>query len=230
MIKAILSAATILSMSAGSAFAQGKQVNANNSKPAVKFLDNISVEVAPTPASNEPANSNWKAEFLSAPKKELPAVAPSMDIEKAHQLQFKYSLLLDLEVENVQNLNLLLLLDEWMGTRYRLGGTDKSGIDCSAFMQTIFSGYYKMNLPRTAREQYAASVRISRTELKEGDLVFFNTTGGVSHVGMYLANNKFVHASSSGVTISDLFEDYWMKRFVGVGRIEDPATLASMKP
>lgn len=228
MIKAILSTATIMLLAAGSANAQGKQNSTNNSKPAVKFLDNISVDVAPAAPTNEA--SNWKAEYLAAPKKELPAPASSVDIEKANHLQFKFSLLLDTEVEAVQNLPLYLLIDEWLGTRYRLGGNDKSGIDCSAFTQTIFANYFKQNLPRTAREQYAASQRISRTELKEGDLVFFNTTGGVSHVGMYLTNNKFVHASSSGVTISDLYDDYWMKRFVGVGRIEDGAALASSRP
>jgi murein DD-endopeptidase / murein LD-carboxypeptidase len=59
--------------------------------------------------------------------------------------------------------------------------------------------------------------------LKEGDLVFFNTTGGVSHVGVYLQNNKFVHASTSGgVMISDLDESYWAKRFIGIGRYQKP--------
>jgi lipoprotein Spr len=121
----------------------------------------------------------------------------------------------------VKNINLVSLIDEWMGTRYRLGGTSKSGIDCSAFMQVLFTGIYGISLPRTAREQYNMSQRISRTDLKEGDLIFFNTTGGVSHVGMYLQNNKFVHASSSGVTISDIFDEYWVKRFIGVGRVQD---------
>jgi len=102
-----------------------------------------------------------------------------------------------------------------------MGGTTKTGIDCSALMQVFFTALYGVALPRTAREQFNLSRKISRTELKEGDLVFFNTTGGVSHVGMYLQNNKFIHASSGGVTISDLFDDYWMRRFKGVGRIED---------
>jgi lipoprotein Spr len=124
------------------------------------------------------------------------------------------------------------LLDEWLGTRYRLGGTDKEGIDCSAFMQVLFTRLYGINLPRTAREQYTVSQKLSRAELKEGDLVFFNTIGGVSHVGMYLQNNKFVHASSGGVTISDLYEDYWLKKLIGVGRV-DVSLLngsASIKP
>jgi lipoprotein Spr len=76
-------------------------------------------------------------------------------------------------------------------------------------------------MPRTAREQYSACRKISRTEIKQGDLLFFNTRGGVSHVGIYLQNNKFVHAASSGgVMISDVYEDYWVKHFVGAGRFE----------
>ncbi len=124
------------------------------------------------------------------------------------------------------------VIDPWMGTRYRLGGSSKDGIDCSALMQVLFSSLYGINLPRTAREQYGFSHKISRTSLKEGDLVFFNTIGGVSHVGMYLQNNKFIHASSGGVMISDLYDDYWLKRIVGVGRVDSPQTamLLSLKP
>ena len=62
--------------------------------------------------------------------------------------------------------------------------------------------------------------KISRTHLRTGDLIFFNTRGGVSHVGVYLQNNKFIHAStSSGVMISDLYDSYWLRRFIGVGRM-----------
>ena len=97
-------------------------------------------------------------------------------------------------------------------------------------MQTFFASLYSLTLPRTAREQYNASRRISRAELREGDLVFFNTVGGISHVGMYLQNNKFVHASSGGVTVSDLFDEYWMKKFIGAGRMENLALASTAKP
>ena len=78
--------------------------------------------------------------------------------------------------------------------------------------------------------QYDFSRRVSRTELKEGDLLFFNTRGGVSHVGMYLANNKFVHASNRGVAISDMFDSYYSTRLVGVGRVLDDSQLAMTSP
>jgi lipoprotein Spr len=76
-------------------------------------------------------------------------------------------------------------------------------------------------LPRTSREQAAYCKEIQKEELKEGDLVFFNTGRGISHVGLYMANNKFVHASTSmGVVISSLDEPYWKRRYVKSGRLE----------
>lgn len=225
MIKAILSTVTILFFIGiyQPVSAQAKQVSLNSSKGDVKFLDDISVEVAPINYSNSDPSTVFtskKSETVLNSKKVVES-SSKPEIEAAQKLQFKYALILDTEVEMVKNINLVSLIDEWMGTRYRLGGTSKSGIDCSAFMQVLFTGIYGISLPRTAREQYNMSQRISRTDLKEGDLIFFNTTGGVSHVGMYLQNNKFVHASSSGVTISDIFDEYWVKRFIGVGRVQE---------
>jgi lipoprotein Spr len=142
-------------------------------------------------------------------------------IEAASGTQLKFSILLNTEVEQVQNLALLSLIDEWYGTRYELGGSTKEGIDCSAFVQVVYSQLFQIPMPRTAREQYSTCRKILRTEIKQGDLLFFNTRGGVSHVGIYLQNNKFVHAASSGgVMISDVYEDYWVKHFVGAGRYE----------
>jgi lipoprotein Spr len=101
-----------------------------------------------------------------------------------------------------------------------MGGSTKEGIDCSAFVNTLMLSVYAINLPRTSKEQYEAAVKINDDELSEGDLVFFNTKGGISHVGIYLANNKFVHASTSGgVMISDLNEAYWKARYKGAGRV-----------
>jgi lipoprotein Spr len=127
---------------------------------------------------------------------------------------------LDAEVEQVPSIDLLTSIDQWMGTPYRMGGTTKAGIDCSGFVQTIYAAVYKINIPRTSKDQYNFCHAIPYDELKTGDLVFFNTTGGVSHVGIYLQNNKFVHAFSSGVNISDLNDEYYAKRFIGAGRID----------
>lgn len=146
-------------------------------------------------------------------------VAHSTDIEKAKTIQFTYANKLGTEVEAITNFKLFEIIDEWWGTPYRMGGHTKAGIDCSAFVNTLLAGVYAVNLPRTAREQYAAVTKITNDELSEGDLVFFNTRGGISHVGVYLTNNKFVHASTSGgVMISDLNESYWKARYKGAGR------------
>ncbi len=134
--------------------------------------------------------------------------------------QFKYAIRLDVPVETLQNKTLYALIDEWWGTPYRLGGSTHNGIDCSAFVQTMMFGVFSIQLPRTAREQKQHAAWIPTSDLREGDLVFFNTRGSVSHVGVYLHNNKFVHASTSGgVMISDLKETYWSRKFLGAGRV-----------
>lgn len=222
MVKNILTTAAITLFLGVSGTASAQKKQASKSEP--KFLDDITVEAPVTEAPASVAAPNKVSEPLFAMKKSAPAPSASTfsgTIEDAASLQFKYALLMDTEVEEVRNLELFSLIDDWYGTRYQLGGSTKKGIDCSALVQLFYSTLYGITLPRTAREQYKAARTISRTELQEGDLVFFNTRGGVSHVGIYLQNNKFIHAASSqGVTISDLFDDYWMKRLVGVGRID----------
>jgi lipoprotein Spr len=144
----------------------------------------------------------------------------SSSLELFSLSQFKYAIRLDVPVETILNKPLYELIDNWWGTPYRLGGTTQKGIDCSAFVQTLMIGVFAMQLPRTAREQKEISAWIPMSDLKEGDLVFFNTRGSVSHVGVYLQNNKFVHASTSGgVMISDLNETYWSRKLLGAGRV-----------
>lgn len=142
-------------------------------------------------------------------------------IEKLSALQFKYAMMMNVDVESLKNLSLLGFIDHWFGTRYHLGGTTKRGIDCSALTATLLLAVYGFNLPRTAREQYDATEHIDKDELKEGDLVFFNTHGGVSHVGVYLENNYFLHASTHGVKISSLNDHYYSKKFICGGRVSD---------
>jgi lipoprotein Spr len=143
----------------------------------------------------------------------------SGNIENSSGLQFKYSVITNAPVEELVNLNLLNYIEEWYGVPYRYGGSTKTGVDCSAFSMGLMASAFGVPIPRTVREQYERTERVEKIALQQGDLVFFNTTGGISHVGIYLVNNKFVHAStSSGVMISDLEEDYYSRKYVGAGR------------
>ncbi|MBV8280655.1 MAG: C40 family peptidase [Candidatus Eremiobacteraeota bacterium] len=106
----------------------------------------------------------------------------------------------------------------FLGVPYVFGGTSASGFDCSGFVQHVFA-MLGIGLPRTADAQYDVG-RPAVGGPKPGDLVFFDTYGGVSHVGIYLGHGKFVHASSSrGVMVSHLSESYWAARYVGAKRL-----------
>jgi cell wall-associated NlpC family hydrolase len=210
--------------------AAGTTKSTASARPAVvnknpKFLDNISV----TPESST-TNINEANKTNRKTSREQNYFPYSSDIEKATPLQFKYALLLNTEVEEIRNARLYKFIDDWYGTRYCMGGTTKTCIDCSAFVQLFFSSIYGVVIPRTAKDQYDAADKISTTKLQQGDLLFFNTRGGVSHVGVYLQNNKFVHASTTGgVMISDMFEAYYVKHFIGAGHIDNRIETAGKK-
>ena len=103
---------------------------------------------------------------------------------------------------------------EWQGVRYRLGGSSRSGIDCSALVKIIYQLEFGLTLPRTTLSQAQLGEEIKQNELEPGDLVFFKTGKRTWHVGIYLENRKFFHASSTkGVTLSRLDNSYWNARY-----------------
>jgi lipoprotein Spr len=129
------------------------------------------------------------------------------------------------EFENmVRNLDVKSrLMDQyasWKGVRYRLGGSTKSGIDCSGFVQRTFREQFGLELPRSTYEQQEMGKSVDRTKLRTGDLVLFRAGSTGRHVGIYIGNNQFVHAStSSGVMISSMDEPYWKKRYNEARRV-----------
>ena len=105
---------------------------------------------------------------------------------------------------------------EWQGTRYRIGGNSKSGVDCSGFMHITFRDLFGIDLPRMTVDLAKVGTKISKSELRTGDLVFFNTGRGPNgkHVGVYVKNGQFLHASTKGgVIYSDMDSPYWTKTF-----------------
>ena len=112
-------------------------------------------------------------------------------------------------------------IEAWMGTPYKYGGTTKEGVDCSAFVGHIYQEVYQRRLHRVANDMQQDARLITKSELREGDIVFFtNSKGRVSHVGIYLKDGLFVHSSTSrGVIISRLDDSYWSKHFYKGGRV-----------
>jgi cell wall-associated NlpC family hydrolase len=116
-----------------------------------------------------------------------------------------------------------LLLDvvSFLGSPYRYGGDSKQGMDCSGLVCKVYATAARKLLPRSTKEQYRSGVPVSKTDLQFGDLVFFNTTGArPSHVGIYIEDDLFAHASVvSGVTISSLESTYYKNRYIGARRV-----------
>ncbi|MDT8311831.1 MAG: NlpC/P60 family protein [Methylophaga sp.] len=113
--------------------------------------------------------------------------------------------------------------EKWYGTPYQLGGNNRKGIDCSGFVQVTYRDVFGVDLPPTTTQQFRSGPRINRSELKTGDLVFFRHG---RHVGIYLENQKFLHASTTrGVMISDMKNPYWARhywRVISIPNISNP--------
>lgn len=114
-----------------------------------------------------------------------------------------------------------LILQKYLGQPYKGKYSRDSGLDCSGFTQAVFSEYLHRDFPRTVADQYHEGTDLRRGRLQFGDLVFFETErGNVSHVGIYVDDDRFIHAATSeGVVITDMADEYWGKRYVGARRI-----------
>jgi len=200
-------------------------VTKKSTRKEPKFINDIEVTPGNTVTSkHKTATSKHQSNADSSANGNSADAAAKANIERADWLQLKYAVMMDASVEKVSNVSLLQKLEEWWGTKYCMGGNTKNCIDCSAFTMNILGDVYHVKLPRTAQEQYAMSDKIAIEDLKEGDLVFFHTSGKksktISHVGVYITNNRFANASTSGgVTISDLNDPYWKNRYTAAGRV-----------
>ena len=118
----------------------------------------------------------------------------------------------------------------WAGTPHKLGGTSRSGIDCSALVQNVFQEVLSTSVPRTTELQSKVGKPVDMHEIQVGDLVFYKIRAGSRHVGIYVGNGEFFHASKSeGVTISRLSDPYWQRRFWQIRRILDDGVIGIIK-
>ena len=110
--------------------------------------------------------------------------------------------------------------ERWKGTRHRLGGNDRNGVDCSGFAKAVYANLFNIHLPRTTKIQAKQGRAITLKELQAGDLVFFKPPSYPRHVGIFLSQSEFVHASKNkGVTISKIDNRYWGKYYWTARRI-----------
>lgn len=145
--------------------------------------------------------------------------APRLD----YKALARASVRLGIDVNLEDNHKLYIEAAEWIGVPYRPGGDSKRGTDCSGLTCQLYKKVYRTQLSRSTDEQKDESSKVARRNLREGDLVFFSSSRSgrkVAHVGIYLKNGKFIHAStSSGVIVSRLDEKYYTKHWMSGGRI-----------
>lgn len=150
---------------------------------------------------------------------------PKNSFDKTSELSHSYyAQKWNVALNGTEDIRLIQEIDTWLGVPYKYGGNTREGTDCSGMVLSIYKNIYGIDLKRSAYELWQQAQWIPPDELKFGDLVFFQTKDNkVSHVGIYIADNYFVHASSSrGVVIDNLKTDYYKKRFVSAGRINIP--------
>ncbi|MBD3748896.1 MAG: C40 family peptidase [Sphingobacteriales bacterium] len=132
-----------------------------------------------------------------------------------------FSQVMGVAISATSNTKMYQFIYDWLGTPYRLGGDSKKGIDCSGFAYKLYDKTFNTIIGSNARNIFSRVNPINKSELREGDLVFFKIhSKSISHVGVYIGDNKFAHASTSrGVMISNLDEPYWQRYFYKGGRI-----------
>jgi hypothetical protein len=160
--------------------------------------------------------------YTSCKSKKIITDASKSKAISSGSVKERYASLLNVKEKEIENEKLYRFIDSWIGVPYRIGGMDKKGVDCSGFTFLLEKEVFDKDLPRTARTMADKVKRKYEQDLEEGDLVFFDFDGQkFSHVGVYLHNNKFVHASTSkGVIISDLKDPWYYKYFTRAGSVK----------
>ena len=158
---------------------------------------------------------------VQAQTKTSPGTTDDKNPDEQESLAKDYlSQIMGVAMSATSNMKLFHFVYDWIGTPYRFGGSSRRGIDCSAFTKELYSEVFNMDIQRSSRDIFSMVSPVRRDDLKEGDLVFFKIhSRRISHVGIYLGNNRFAHASSRGVAISSLDDAYYRRYFYRGGRL-----------
>jgi lipoprotein Spr len=151
----------------------------------------------------------------------VPAKAADKTQDDQESLAKDYlSQIMGVALSATSNMKLFHFVYDWIGTPYHFGGGSRKGIDCSAFTKELYSEVFNLDIKRNSRDIFSMVSPVKRDDLKEGDLVFFKIhSRRISHVGVYLGNNRFAHASSRGVAINSLDDAYYSRYFYRGGRL-----------
>jgi lipoprotein Spr len=154
-----------------------------------------------------------------AQTKTAPAITEKDDDQESMAKTY-LSQIMGVALSATSNMKLFNFVHDWIGTPYRFGGSSRKGIDCSAFTKQLYSDVFNLTIRRSSRDIFSMVNPVGKDDLKEGDLVFFKIhSRSISHVGIYLGNNRFAHASSRGVAISSLDDAYYSRYFYKGGRL-----------
>ncbi|RCH54475.1 glycoside hydrolase [Mucilaginibacter hurinus] len=160
------------------------------------------------------------AASVQAQTKSIPSATTDNSDDQESLAKTYLSQIMGVALSATSNLKLFEFVHEWVGTPYRFGGSSRRGIDCSGFTKEIYAKVFNLTIKRSSRDIFSMVSPVRKDELKEGDLVFFKIRSrSISHVGVYLGNGRFAHASNKGVAISNLEEGYYNRYFYKGGRL-----------
>ncbi|MCC9166456.1 C40 family peptidase [Pontibacter harenae] len=176
-----------------------------------------------TPATFiSPYAINSGEDMANALTLKLPEETATEEVEVDSLFYDRYSKKLGLHLEYHEDKQLIATVAKWLGTPYRYGNSSKKGTDCSGFVTSIYREVYGVDLSRSSRSMFQDVQRIKKDSIRTGDLVFFKRSPKqpIYHVGIYLKNNKFIHAATNGgVMVSSLREPYYRQNYYAAGRV-----------
>jgi len=160
--------------------------------------------------------------MVQAQTKSTTAPAKDKDDEQESLAKDYFSQIMGVALSTTSNVKLFQFVYDWIGTPYHFGGESKKGIDCSGFTKELYGKVFNLTIKRNSRDIFSMVSPVRKDDLQEGDLVFFKIhSRSISHVGIYLGDGKFAHASNRGVAINTLNDGYYSRYFYKGGRLLD---------